>query len=87
MGNLTLVLCYQVGKSFEEEEKTCLVILVIESDLPGDGNEAGCHGCHLLRETSLRVEMTFHNRPKDPVNGLVTWNGHIQDEEMPENIR
>ena len=28
--------------------------------------------------------MTFHNGPKDPVNGLVAWNGHIQDEEMPE---
>ena len=57
-----------------------------ESGLPGDWNEAGRHGSHFLWETSLRVEMTFHNCPKDPVNGLVAWNGHIQDEEMPEKI-
>ena len=62
-------------------------ISVIKFCLPGDGYEAGCHRCHFLRETSVRVEMTFHNRPKDPVNGLVAWNGHIQDEEMPENIK
>ena len=61
--------------------------LVIDFGLPGDGYKAGCHRCHFLRKTSLRVEMTFHDCPKNPVNGLVAWNGHIQDEEVPENTR
>ena len=41
------------------------------------------NGGHLLREASLRIEVTFHDRPKDPVNGLVARDRHVQDEEMP----
>ena len=31
--------------------------------------------------------MTFDNCAEDPVNGLIAWNCHIQDEEMPENMK
>ena len=53
---------------------------------PCEGHELPGHVGDLLGEAPLGAEVAADDRPEDPVDRLLTRDGHVQDEEMPETV-